>query len=119
MANVKRFQSQKDTGSEPKFNAEKDNSASNDEAVPQGVKRKLFCLSECECPEDASPSKNSDTREKQCSPQTRYFSYNPEKANKNYSKDNKISECFLYSLGGPATNRKLTVSNPYNWHGPA
>jgi len=73
MANVKRFQSQKDTGSEPKVNAEKDNSASNDEAVPQGVKRKLFCSSECECPQDASPCKNSNMREKQCRPDEKFL----------------------------------------------
>ncbi len=66
--NVKRLQSQKDTGSEPTINAEKDKSASNVEAVMQGVKRKLFCSSEHERPEDASPFKNTDTREKQCRP---------------------------------------------------
>jgi hypothetical protein len=43
--NVKRLQSQKDTGSEPTINVEKDDSASNVE-VTQGVKQKLFCSSE-------------------------------------------------------------------------
>ena len=70
---MKSLQSQKNAGSEPKINAEKDNLASSVEGVPQGVKRKLFCSSECECPQDASPCKNSNMREKQCRPDEKFL----------------------------------------------
>ncbi len=114
--NVKRLHNQKDTGSDPKINAGKDNSASYVKPVTQGVKRKFFCSFEREYPEDANPCKNSDTREKTVQTSEETFQTTQRRLKK-YSKDNKISECFLYSLGGPATIRKLVVSNPYNWHG--